>query len=65
MSDDNPRLKRCFPKPSIVAYKRSQNLKDLLVRAKICTKRKSRRKVNGFSGCNRNVWEMCLLCARK
>ena len=45
MADDDPRLQRIFPKPSVVAYKRGKNLKDLLVRAKVCTLRKSNRKV--------------------
>ena len=37
MADDDPRLKRIFPTPSVVAYKRGKNLRDLLVRAKVCT----------------------------
>ena len=44
MIDENPRLKRCFPKPSIVAYKRSKNIKDILVRAKVNTKKKIQQK---------------------
>ena len=62
MTDENSRLKRCFPKPSLVAYKRSKNIKDILVRAKVCNKRKSNRKINGFFGCKRKVWEKCMLC---
>ena len=37
MVDDDPRLERIFPTPSVVAYKRGKNLRDLLVRAKVCT----------------------------
>ena len=62
MTGENPRLKRCFPKPSIIAYKRSKNLKDTLVKAKLCSKRKSRRKCYGFTGCKRKVWKKCFLC---
>ena len=35
MINEDPKLKRCFPLPSMVAYKRSQNLANLLVRAKV------------------------------
>ena len=63
MTDENPRLKRCFPKPSMIAYKRSKNIKDILVKAKISSKRRSKRICNGFVGCKRSYWEMCLLCA--
>ena len=62
MTDENSRLKRCFPKPSMVAYKRSKNIKDILVRAKINTRRKSKRKINGFFGCNRTWKEKCMTC---
>ena len=37
MTKEDPRLKRVFPKPSVVAYRRGKNLRDLLVRAKINT----------------------------
>ena len=55
-----PILKRCFPEPSMVAYKRSQNLANLLVRAKVTkNKQSSRAKNNGFKTCER-ACEMCL-----
>ena len=59
MIEDDPRMKRFHPNPPIVAYKRSKNLRDILIRAKINTKRKSQRKINGFFMCHR----MCMLCA--
>ena len=55
-----PRLNRCFPKPSMVGYKRSQNLANLLVRAKVPEgKRSSRAKNNGYKRCGR-VCQMCI-----
>ena len=32
MVKEDSRLKRIFPQPSVIAYKRGKNLKDLLVR---------------------------------
>ena len=64
MTEEDPRLKRVFPKPSVVAYKRGKNLKDLLVRAKINTKRRSnRKKPNGFFSCERGFFKQCPTCA--
>merc|ERR1712001_561247 len=45
MIEDDPKMKRFHPNPPIVAYKRSKNLRDILIRAKINTKRKSQRKI--------------------
>ena len=53
MTEEDPRLRRIFSKPSVVAYKRGKNLKDLLVKAKVCTRRKSSRRKNGYSRCGR------------
>ena len=63
MINEDPRLKKVFPKPSMICYRRGKNLKDLLVRAKISTKRKSNRKINGFSRCGRGPFHMCSTCA--
>ena len=52
------KLKSCFPKPSIVAYRRTKSLKDLLVRAKLCTVRKSSRAKNDYKPCQGG----CQLC---
>ena len=57
MTDESPRLKRCFKKPSVIAYKRSKNLRDMLIRAKIPPK-KIPRKIDGF----RNCGELCNTC---
>ena len=62
MIEDDPRMKRFHPNPPIMAYKRSKNLRDILIRAKIDTKRKSQRKINGFFSCGRNFFKMCMLC---
>ena len=57
MVDESPRLKRCFKKPSVVAYKRSKNLRDILIRAKIPPKT-PKRIMSGFKNCG----ELCLMC---
>ena len=57
MTDESPRLKRCFKKPSVIAYKRSKNLRDILIRAKIPPKKIPRR-IEGF----RNCGEVCNMC---
>ena len=58
MTEQCPRLRRCFKKPSVVAYKRSQNLAEILIRAKIKTKRCSKRQTNGYSVCKK----LCMAC---
>ena len=62
MIKEDPKLKRIFPKHSMVAYKRSQNLKDILVKAKVSNKRKSNRKNNGYFRCGRGFFNMCVTC---
>ena len=59
MTDDYPELKKCFNKPSVVAYRRHKNLRDMLIRAKLPSKRGPRRKNNGFKNCG----EACKMCA--
>ena len=51
-------MKRCFNKPSVIAYKRHKNIRDILVRAKLPPKRGPRRILNGFKSCG----ELCKLC---
>ena len=59
MCDESPKLKRCFSKPPVVAYKRHKNLRDLLIRSKVQTRRISKRGLEGnFKRCGR----MCILC---
>ena len=60
MIKEDMRLQRCFKEPSIVAFKRSKNLRDLLVRAKVSKGKRSTRVVNGFKRCER----MCEMCMR-
>ena len=62
MTDDDPRLRRCFTKPSVVAYKRPKNLKDLLIRSKFQSGRRSDRKLNGYTRCGRGWWRNCEAC---
>ena len=59
MVDNNQSLKECFPKPSLVGYRRGKNLKDELVRAKVTTKRRTNRIKNGYKACGQgcqNCW---------
>lgn len=58
MTDDDPKLKRCFKAPSVVAYRRSKNLRDHLVKAKLPTRKTSGRKKCGFRKC----WGFCVTC---
>ena len=58
MTDQSQPLKRYFNKPSLVAYKRHKNLGDILVKAKVYSKRRSERSKNGFGPCQR----VCTLC---
>ena len=51
-------LKRCFPSPSLVAYRRSKNLKDELIRAKVSNKRRSNRTFKGYRPCG----QACPIC---
>ena len=54
MTNYNPRLKRCFKEPSVVAYKRGSNIGDMLFRSKVSTRRSSGHpKPAGFSLCGR------------
>ena len=63
MTNEDPRMKRIFPKQSVIAYSRGKNLKDLLVRAKVSTKRKSNRILIGFFKCERGFFKQCVTCA--
>ena len=52
MTSQSNSLKRCFKNPSIIAYRRSKNLSDLLVRAKVSHRRSNRTSMhNGFKLC--------------
>ena len=59
MVDQCPSLKRCFNQPSVVAYRRSKNIGDMLIRAKVQTTRRSTRLTPGYSVCRRT----CMACA--
>ena len=59
MTEQSASLKRAFPKPSLIAYRRPKSLREHLIRAKISSKkRKSSRYKNGYSPCN----EGCQTC---
>ena len=54
-------MERCFPKPSLVCYKRHKNLKDMLIRAKVSLNRRPQRNQLGFKKC-RFVGKECVMC---
>ena len=58
MTRESQPLARCFKEPSLVAYKRPKNLGEELIRAKVSTRRKSKRNRNGFTHCGR----FCMVC---
>ena len=58
MTQESTLMKNCFSKPSVIAYKRHNNLRDMLVRAKLPPKRGPRRLIKGFKSCG----ELCKLC---
>jgi peptide-methionine (R)-S-oxide reductase len=51
MVDNSTEMKNVFKNPSIVAYKRQKNLKDILIRSKLPPKRPSR-VIYGFGKCD-------------
>ena len=58
----NPKMKSMFPSPPMVCWSRSQNIKDILVRAKLPSRdqpRRSERTKLGFKHCGRD----CVMCS--
>ena len=62
MKNENSRLQQCLENAPVIAYKRSKNLKDELIRAKVTTKRSSDRIKNGYQNCSQNRRYPCKLC---
>ena len=58
MTSNDMDVADCFTEPSMVAYRRSKNLRDILVRAKIEPIRRTRQRV-GFHKCKR----ACAMCS--
>ena len=57
----NPRLKKIFPEPPMVCWKRPKNLREFLIKAKLpkeITIRRSSREKLGFKHCGKN----CMMC---
>ena len=57
----DPYLKEVFPSPPMVAFRRAQNLKDKLVKAKVPPPPSKREKRNlpGIKSCNKGLFETC------
>ena len=60
MVESDKEMGRCFMEPSLVSYKRSKNIKEHLIRAKVSTTRHSKRHVKGFKPCG-SLCTMCVL----
>ena len=63
MTNEDQRMKRIFPTKPVIANKRGKNLRDLLVKAKVCSRRKSSRKIDGYSRCGRGFFNQCATCS--
>ena len=62
----NPNLKKIFPEPPMICWRRPKNLREYLIRAKLPKEnpdRKSRRSKIGFKHCERNC-NMCKFSPR-
>ena len=64
MTGQSANLKRVFPQPSLIAYRRPKNLREHLIRAKISSKRKSSRLKNGYGPCNEGC-QTCWISVKK
>ena len=54
----DPYLAEVFPEPPLAAYTRPKNIRDLLIRAKLPSKTRQRRKIPGMKRCKNN----CNIC---
>ena len=54
----DPYLAEVFPEPPLVTYTRPKNIRDLLIRAKLPSKTRQRRKIPGMKRCKEN----CSIC---
>ena len=59
MKESDPQMERCFPEPSLVCYRRHKSIKDHLIRARVSTKRRTKKRPNGFKPCG----ALCVMCA--
>ena len=61
MLEEDATMKKVFPTPSLVCYRRHRNLRDMLIRAKVSGKRQPRKKPVGFKKCH-NSGGACIMC---
>ena len=54
----DPYLAEVFPDPPLVAYTRPSNIRDKLIRAKLPSKTRPKRRIPGMKRCNKN----CIIC---
>ena len=57
----DPYLKKVFPQPPMVAFRRPKNLRDILIKAKVppTPQKKPRRQLNGMKACNGKQCQTC------
>ena len=66
MVEEDRRLLKVFPKPPMVCYTRSRNIREKLVRARLPPVRSnllSRNREDGFKRCNRSYCKLCSFCS--
>ena len=61
MLEEDVTMKSVFPAPSLVCYKRHKNIRDMLIKAKVSLKRRSKRKPTGFKKCHKSGGA-CMMC---
>ena len=54
----DPYMAEVFPEPPLVAYTRPKNIRDFLIRARLPSKTRQRRKITGMKRCKEN----CIIC---
>ena len=60
MVDSDIRLRKAFPKPPMVCYKRPRNIKEIICRSRLPPMREvTRKKQPGFRRCNKQGCRLC------
>ena len=64
---NDPYLKKVFPSPPMVAFRRPKNLKDKLVKARVppMPEKREKRKITGMKTCNEKLCETCPFVQQK
>ena len=54
MTSRDKHLAEVFPRPPLIAFKRQQNIRQHIIRAKVQTQQRQQRKVKGMKKCNKS-----------